>query len=212
MNLAANKGIHWEWRAFGRLLPEQRLDIENFCSEFIKEKKVTDQYLWRPDTTANIKIRKKKLKFKRFLRATGDGFEQWDEGEHLTFNFPLGPSAIDLLQCHLAAKAPPILESGCEDKGLLKDSLSLFDPPVRLIIIRKRRFRYIFLHSGIPFQLEISEVSSPTVVTSVCLESNHFADDNLSQGLKKMRAARDSLALPASFRTMGYVQFLQEIT
>ena len=86
---AANKGIHWEYRVFGMLSKEHRDHMESICSTPLESGNVEDSYLWSPGCRANIKIRRKKLKFKHLLETTPDGFELWEEGKHLKFKFPL---------------------------------------------------------------------------------------------------------------------------
>ena len=81
------------------------------CSTPLESSDVTDKYLWSANCKANIKIRGETLKFKHLLKATRDGCELWDEGQHLKYNLPLDSSVIDMLERDLCAKEPEIIRS-----------------------------------------------------------------------------------------------------
>ena len=108
-----NKGIHWEWRGFGKLLKAHRREMEAACAMPLPPTSVTDQYLWTPNSTANVKIRRKRLKFKRLVKRMPGGFELWEEGKHLKYKFPLDQAAIDKLETDLGVRVPENLKSGC---------------------------------------------------------------------------------------------------
>ncbi len=206
-----NKGIHWEWRVFGILSQEHRSHIERMCSTPLESSDVTDKYLWSSSCKANIKIRRKTLKFKHMLKTTSDGFELWEEGKHLKYKFPLDRSVIDLLESDLCVKAPEVFSSGCNNIDDLTYGISLFMPPIKCIKIKKHRSRCLFSFDSIPIQLEIADILAPIKVTSIAMESNSFQQIDADGGLYYMRGARELLALPDSFRIMGYVQFLDDL-
>jgi hypothetical protein len=190
---------------------EYRARLEGMCSEPIKASDVTDKYLWSPGYAANIKIRRKTLKFKHLLKATTDGFELWDEGKFLRFKFPIDRGAVDLLEKDLAAEAPGDLRSGCENLDALKAALSQFRPVVRLIKMKKHRSRHLLTIDGIPVQLEIADILSPMEITSLALETNFFDQTEEERCLHYMREARDLLDLPGAFRIMGYMKFMDDL-
>ena len=206
-----NKGIHWEWRVFGILPREHRSHIERMCSTPLESSDVTDKYLWSTSCKANIKIRRKRLKFKHLLRTTPDGFELWEEGKHLKYKFPLDRSAIDLLESDLCVKAPEIFRSGCNNIDDLQYGISLFNPAIKCIKIKKHRSRCLFTFDNVPIQLEMADILSPIASTSIAIESNSFEQIDEDRGLYYMRGARDLLDLPDSLRIMGYVQFLGDL-
>ncbi len=206
-----NKGIHWEWRAFGVLSQEYRTHIEGICSTPLELSDVTDKYLWNPSCKANIKIRRKTLKFKHLLMTSPDGFELWEEARHLKYRFPLDSSAIDLLESDLCTKAPDNIRSECNSLDVLTDAISFFTPPVKCIKIKKHRSRCSFSFDNIPIQLEIADILSPIQLTSIAIESNSLKLIKGDRGLHYMRGARDLLGLPDSLRIMGYMQFLDNL-
>ncbi len=208
-----NKGIHWEWRAFGILSKEHRTHIERTCSAPLKSNGVTDKYLWRAaGCKANVKIRRKKLKFKRLLEEiAGEGFELWEEGKHLEYKFPLDRSVMDLLESYLSAKPPKTIRSVCNNIDELTNAVSLFEPIIKLIEIKKYRSRHLVMFENIPMQLEITDILSPIELTSIAIECNFFKETDRKSGLYYMRGARDLLKLPGSLQIMGYVQFMDDL-
>ena len=151
---AANKGIHWEYRVFGVLSKEYRRRLESVCTTPPESGSLKDRYLWSPGRGANIKIRRKKLKFKHLLQSTPDGFELWDEGKHLKFKFPLDRSTIEMLEKELCAEAPGVMKAGCNSADELTAGMSLFKPAIKCIVIEKHRSRCSFLYRDTPIQLE----------------------------------------------------------
>ncbi len=206
-----NKGIHWEWRVFGILSPEHRSHIERICSTALESSDVTDKYLWSTNCKANIKIRRKTLKFKHLLKTTSDGFELWEEGRHLKYKFPLDRSAIDMLENDLCLKAPDIVRPEYNNIDDLIDWISLFKPAIKCIKIRKHRSRCALSFDNVSIQLEIADILSPIKLTSIAIECNSFEQSDKDRGLYYMRGARDLLELPDSLRIMGYVQFLDDL-
>ena len=203
-----NKGIHWEYRLFGTLSKNDRTRLESVCSTPVESGDVKDRYLWSAGCASNIKIRKKKLKFKRLLEATPDGFELWDEGKHLKFNFPLDGATIEMLEKELRAQAPDELKTGCASADELTARMLFFTPAIQSIVVEKHRSRCAFLCQDTPIQLEIAELRTPVAVTSIALECVSTGAIDADKGLRVIRAARDALELPDSFEAMGYVQFL----
>lgn len=206
-----NKGIHWEYRVFGVLSTEHRAHVKSVCSTPLDSGTVTDRYLWNPDWAANIKIRGKKLKFKHLLGTTPDGFELWEEGGHLEFEFPLNDSAIELLEKDLRVAAPAGFKSECKNADALASGISLLKPGLKCITIDKYRTRWFFLCEGEPIRLEIAELPSPAGTTSIAVESAVREGTDGGERLSHMRGARDVLGLPGSLEIMGYMQFLEHL-
>jgi hypothetical protein len=207
----ANKGIHWEYRVFGVLSKEYRGRLESFCTTPPESGSLRDRYLWSPGCGANIKIRRKKLKFKHLLQSTPDGFELWDEGKHLKFKFPLDSSTIGMLEKELCTEAPGVMKAGCSSADELTAGVSLFKPALKCIVIEKHRSRCSFLYRETPIQLEIADLTAPAAMTSIALECGSLEGIEGDKGLGLMREARDLLGLPGSFDIMGYVQFLEHL-
>ena len=208
---AANKGIHWEWRIFGMLSPDQRHHIESICSVPFKSKAVIDKYLWSQGCKTNVKIRSKTLKFKHLLRTTPDGFELWEEGKHLKYRFPLGGPAIGLLEESLCAEAPSAVKPGCKSADDLTAAISLFNPPVRCIEVRKHRKISSIVVNDLPIQLEIADILAPVEITSVAIESAYSEEVPEDRGLDPMRSVRDLLRLPDVLTPTGYLQFIEDL-
>jgi hypothetical protein len=206
-----SKGIHWEWRVFGTLSENERKRIETRCSEMVREKILSDEYLWCDASRNNVKIRKNKLKFKQLIKTTADGCQLWREDNSLKFKFPLKHTAIELLERDLNVKAPPFLEFGCMNSEELKNAVALFKPSLRLLCIRKHRFLYNYTHQNTSFHLEISQILSPLQLSSVCIETPGLSMQAAEEQLDHFRNARDALDLPDTMQVMGYVDLLSEI-
>jgi hypothetical protein len=206
-----SKGNHWEWRVFGTLTENERKRIETRCSESVREKIMSDEYLWRDASRSNVKIRKNKLKFKQLIKTTADGCQLWREDDSLKFKFPLKYTAIELLERDLNVKAPPFLKFGCMSSEELKNALSLFKPSLKLFCIRKHRFLYQYAYRNTAFHLEISQILSPLQLSTVCIETPGAGMQAAEEQLNHFRDARDSLDLPDTMQVMGYVELLGQI-
>jgi hypothetical protein len=206
-----SKGIHWEWRVFGPLTENERKRIETRCSELVREKIMSDEYLWRDASRSNVKIRKNKLKFKQLIKTTADGCQLWREDDSLKFKFPLKYTAIELLERDLNVKAPPFLKFGCMSSEELKNALPLFKPSLKLFCIRKHRFLYQYAYRNTAFNLEISQILSPLQLSTLCIETPGAGMQAAEEQLNHFRDARDSLDLPDTMQVMGYVELLGQI-
>jgi polyphosphate kinase 2 len=206
-----SKGIHWEWRVFGTLSAEDRNRIKGRCTDLVREKTLTDAYLWHAGTRGNVKIRKNKLKFKHLLKSTEDGCQLWREDKSIKFKFPLKSKAIELLESDLNVTAPARLRSGCPHITALNDALPLFTPPLKIIAILKRRFLHTYRYRDISYHLEMTELLAPIRLFTVCLESDDLDRRAAEEHLNIFRSARDALALHGTLQVMGYVGLLEAI-
>lgn len=207
-------GTHWEWRAFG--VPPLRLLLRSrhweriaFFDELGGEQ--TDEYLWFPGMTGNVKIRDDCFKFKRLLRRER-GFELWTEREDETFTFPLGDAAAEFVLAGLSCSPPgPVADWGA-DRETLKSALPRFDPPIYLAPVRKRRMQYRIQHAGHEFLLELAEVLEPRPAFSIALETGDLGGEDASEAeaaLGRLARAVDRLDLPGNMRVAGYLQMLE---
>jgi hypothetical protein len=203
-----SKGTHWEWRVFGTLPADERKHVERQCTEFVREKILIDEYLWHDDCRANVKIRKKKLKFKHLIEFTADGCQLWREDESSKFTFPLKRSAIERLETDMKVTAPIALQTGFQSIEEFKTALPLFSPSLRIVAIHKQRFLYAYTCEDISFHVEIAHILSPIQAWTICIESPDVSMQRSKESLISFRKARDHLDLPTSMRVSGYVELL----
>jgi hypothetical protein len=203
-----SKGTHWEWRVFGTLPADERKHVEKQCSAFVREKIVIDEYLWHDDCRANVKIRKKKLKFKNLIEFTADGCQLWREDALSKFTFPLKRAAIERLETDMKVTAPTALQTEFQSIEEFKTALPLFSPSLRIVVIHKHRFLYAYTCQNISFHVEIAHILSPIQAWTICIESPDVSMQSSKESLTSFKKARDRLDLPPSMRVSGYVELL----
>jgi len=203
-----SKGTHWEWRLFGALSADERKRVERQCSEDVREKILIDEYLWHDECQVNVKIRKKKLKFKHLIRSTDDGCQLWSEDEISKFTFPLKRAAIERLETDMKVTAPSALKAGVPSIDAFKAALPFFSPSLRIVAIHKHRFLYAYTHQGISYHLEIAHIQSPIPAWTICIESHAVSMQQCAESLSTFKKARDHLAVPASMQVKGYDELL----
>jgi hypothetical protein len=192
-------GKHWEWRGFGALPPEMERKITVLPLRFPEAQHLTDEYLWLPSSSINVKLRLGCLKLKRFLRSE-NGLEEWLENTAESYPFPLSPRVIQQLCQELGVRPPSSLKGAVswdEFPGLLR----ALEPSPRVIPVEKKRWQREYAAGTWrePVTVEIAEIHAPEPVGSVGLE--HSSPDAVARAL-------DFLGLPGPLRRLNYLEAL----
>jgi hypothetical protein len=215
-------GTHWEWRAFGSVPLSTVLHVVNRCDKHFGPEdsgnQHTDEYLWAPGCDVNVKLRDKELKFKRLLEKTEDGCELWTEEEDEMFPFPLADAALDFIRSHMKVALPERVD---EIRGSLEDFkrfLPSFDPPVRIIPVKKYRIEYDCVVDDATLIVELAEVMEPVSIWSIGIEGEDLIKPPSSKvdkaasrkSLTQILQLRDTLKLPGRMTVKGYLDMLAE--
>ena len=190
-------GEHWEWRGFGTLPRGLRQELESLPLKFPTAQEITDEYLWSPSSTVNIKLRLGDLKFKRLLESA-DGLERWVEDPGENHPFPISPTVLSTLETGLGVSLTASSPLGRE--GLLA-LLRQAAPSVQTVRVRKVRWQREW-PSVLPrgeegVIVELADVTSPERIFSVGLE--HTSRERLVEALGTLR-------LDLHLRRLSYVQ------
>jgi hypothetical protein len=190
-------GEHWEWRGFGTLPRSLRQELESLPLKFPTAQEITDEYLWSPSSTVNIKLRLGDLKFKRLLESV-DGLERWMENPGENHPFPLSRAVLSTLAAGLGVSLPGASPLGREELLAL---LRRTAPPVQTVRVTKVRWQRewppVLPDGEEGVMVELAEVTSPERIFSVGLE--HTDRGRLVQALGALR-------LDLHLRRLSYVQ------
>lgn len=201
-------GLHWEWRGFGAVDPDELGQIQRL-PPIGGATTVTDRYVWYPGLAINLKVREwtggESLKLKRLLRRDEVlDVELWDEREEEDFPLPLTPedfrSVLTALSWGHLPAVPPA------DREALEDLLVHASPGGRLISVTKRRRIYAAALGQVPVRVEVTEIAAPEAVTSVGIEDQlglrgDSSRESLARGRDAVSAVRDELALDLESRS-----------
>ncbi|HVR74492.1 MAG TPA: hypothetical protein VMT52_09180 [Planctomycetota bacterium] len=192
-------GKHWEWRGFGSLPSALSDRLEALPLKFDSAQELTDEYLWAPGLTVNVKLRLGDLKVKRSIERSG-GLERWLEDPLENYAFPLEDRVLDALARDLDILLPAV-GRGPVTRGALLDLLRRADPPVQLVAVKKRRWQRLWGAGGAggAVTVEIAEISSPERTASVGIEHAERA---------RVEEARDALGLAEALNVMSYLEAL----
>ena len=156
-------GTHWEWRGFGTVsgpfveaFESCPLRFPNGPSHDI----TTDEYLWVPGSSINVKLRtggvEQGLKLKRLVDADGP-LELWleDPRELYPFERMNGTVLTSLAHAIGVTLAAPAAEPLTRERVL--DALTIATPPCPVVTVRKKR--QTRRHSE-AVQVELAEILS----------------------------------------------------
>jgi len=205
-------GLHWEWRGFGILPASVRETIEDLPAQFPTPGTVKDEYLWVPGCRINLKLRSgeaKSLKFKRLRDSDpATGLELWEERAEEDYKFPVSPGVVVGLGAALGVRAnqPP----GSLDREALLQALQRADSRIKVLAVDKvRRARLYPLAAG-RLIVEVAELTSPQLVTSVGIEddlglTDASAADRVEAAKRSVAAAVRQLGLDGALTRLNYV-------
>lgn len=203
-------GIHWEWRAFGRLPEGFKPRFEGLESCWGRQS-VTDQYLWIPGLPVNIKFRdgvptQEGLKFKR-LRAVEGPLEQWEENPEDIFALPLSREAWASLAEELEPAGvvlPPYPEAApdlAQTLGLLQKA----HPSITLLEVRKHRRSNLWRNDLGAVNVEWADISHPQSIVTIGMEP--WGDYGSAEAQSLLLAALAELGLnQRPVQPMNYVK------
>jgi hypothetical protein len=206
-------GLHWEWRGFGALEPTVRLLIEGLPRLFPSDAAGVDSYYWYPACDVNIKIRDWEIRSGVKLKRPRDhdaetGFRLWLENEREDFSFPLGTEAARTLAGALRVEAlPPERPMGrCSLLTLLREAR----PDLVVVAVRKTRSIRRWVAGDREVLVDIAEITSPELVTSVGLEdcaglSGSSSAEEVEAAKRDVVAAREALGLPGALTSASYL-------
>ena len=215
-------GTHWEWRAFGSVPVSTVLHVVDRCAKHFgaddSGNQHTDEYLWAPGCDVNVKLRGEELKFKRLLDKTDDGCELWTEKEDEMFPFPLADAALDFIRSHMKVALPERVDESRVSLREFKRALPSFDPPIRIIPVKKYRMEYDCVVEDATLIVELAEVMEPASIGSIGIEGEDLIKPPSSKinkatsrkSLNQISHLRDSLRLPGRMRVTGYLDMLAE--
>jgi hypothetical protein len=199
-------GKHWEWRGFGRISQDFRTRFETLPLNYPKDPwaDFIDEYLWVPGSQINLKLRtgfQAGLKFKRLEQTEGD-YELWVENPDELYPYEnLNASVLNKVAQALGIRLPSIPE-GPFDRYKTLLLLSQASPAVKpLTVVKRRQTRVWRAESKV--LVEIAEISSPQVTTSVSLESDVVVANGISA--TQLNTARQTIVT-----VMDLLQIKQE--
>ncbi len=212
-------GTHWEWRAFGPIPLALLLNVIGKLNKHFGPDdmgyEITDEYLWTPRSDVNVKLRDDKLKFKRLLEMR-DGCELWTEEEDETFPFPLSDTALHFISQHMIVSLPEEINVARSSLEEFRRSLSLFEPPIRVVPVKKHRIQYDFVMDEATLIIEFAEVREPVPTWSVAIEgedllplaSSRIDPKTSTASLARIIQVREQLNLPGAMVVQGYLDKL----
>lgn len=172
-------GTHWEWRGFGELPVDVRAAIEALPEKFPDAQELTDEYLWTPDCSVNVKLRLGDLKLKRLVDSRDAGgdlpaLERWLEDRNENWAFPLSGSRLRAVEEAVRIDAGSLGAGPCDREELL----ALLGDRARVVAVGKSRRQFSLPLAGASQDaatVELAEILSPERLTSVGLEHSDAA-------------------------------------
>ncbi len=205
-------GTHWEWRGFGTLDPEVEERIMRLPRAYPTPRSVTDQYIWTPGLTTNVKLRSwsggASLKFKRLLQNDAEiGLQLWMEREDEDHQFPVTRGTIAELEDELN------VELGVSGERCTYGSLlaGLGSARVKLIPVEKLRWLFRWPSDVGHVFVDLAELGRPVHTQTVGIEDalgTSGVDDDQLTGMARdlVLEARESLGLPDGLRRLSYLE------
>ena len=195
-------GKHWEWRGFGEIPEALRSRLESLPLKFSASQELTDEYLWAPGCSVNLKLRFSDLKFKRLCERAGS-LELWLEDPGENYPFPIGPEVLTRLASDLGVSALETPRSPLDRPALL-DLLTHASPAVRLVTVQKIRWQREWWGSAVRHSpgvtVEVAQILRPELTWSVGIEGPEL------EGVASALAALD---LEGALRKINYLEALE---
>ena len=192
-------GEHWEWRAFGRLSSAEREAIGRLPRKYATSLKQVHEYLYVPDCAINVKLQGEYLKFKRFLGREG-AYERWLEDRDEFYPFPVARAQVEQLVEELGVTLPSPLTESSYSRDRLLDLLENAGLGIQVLAVKKERWQYDSEdHEGRAVIVELAEIASPEVVTSVSYEADTP---------EALAAMLESMPRPAGMEVCNYLEAL----
>jgi hypothetical protein len=212
----------WEWRSFNKTFHRSFFNmIQELPVKFDRPTKMTDNYVWTPDCSLNIKLREKDLKIKELessqpchmndTSGITTKIEQWTTE---VFSFPISTFLMKRIGkglniCNIPDSLPPV-----EDKERFIALLQSQSNSVRVLSVSKQREQRLFpidedlkgnKEPGELVTVEISHLSGPEEIYTLCTE--HSSIDKVISAISKIMADTDKKI----YRGMVFMNYLQAV-
>jgi hypothetical protein len=212
----------WEWRSFNKTFHKSFFNmIQKFPVKFDRPTKMTDNYVWTPDCSLNIKLREEDLKIKELksskschmndTSANITYIEQWTTE---VFSFPISTFLMKRIGkglniCNIPDSLPPL-----DDKERFIALLQSQSNSVRVLSVSKQREQRLLpidedLKSnkelGELVTVEISHLTGPEDVYTLCIE--HSSIDKVIAAISKIMVDTDKKI----YRGMVFMNYLQAV-
>lgn len=199
--------ILWEWRSFSKTFQKDLLDeLKDLPVKFDRPTKMIDNYVWTPASILNTKLRDKDLKIKQLLDSR---LCHWDDTSQKRtkveqwiteiFGFPISTFLLKRIIIGLNINGIPESLPLVSNKEQFIASLQSLSSSVKVVSVSKDREQHLLpvnigrykSGGGEPSELvtvEISRLTSPEEVTSLCIEHSniHAVEAALSKIMKSI--------------------------
>ncbi|MPZ05312.1 MAG: hypothetical protein GEU26_02665 [Nitrososphaeraceae archaeon] len=212
----------WEWRSFNKTFHKYLSDmIQELPDKFDRPTKMTDNYVWTPDCSLNIKLREEDLKIKELksskschmddTSANITYVEQWTTE---VFSFPISTFLMKRIGKGLNISNIPESVPPVEDKERFIALLQSQSNSVRVLSISKQREQTLLpidenlkanKELGELVTVEISHLTGPEDVYTLCIE--HSSIDKVIAAISKIMGDTDKKI----YRGMVFMNYLQAV-
>ncbi|MGH9995241.1 MAG: hypothetical protein ACRD4J_08415 [Nitrososphaeraceae archaeon] len=212
----------WEWRSFNKTFHKRFFNmIQELPVKFDRPTKMTDNYVWTPDCSLNIKLREEDLKIKELKSpkschmddtpANITYVEQWTTE---VFSFPISTFLLKRIGkglniSNISDSLPPV-----EDKERFIALLQSQSNSVRVLSVSKQREQRLLpidedlkgnKELGDLVTVEISHLTGPEDVYTLCIE--HSSIDKVIAAISKIMGDTDKKI----YRGMVFMNYLQAV-
>jgi hypothetical protein len=206
----------WEWRSFSKTFQKGLLDrIENLPVKADRPTRMTDNYVWMPDCSSNIKLRERDLKIKHLMNSCpchlDDTSRKTTYAQQWTteaFGFPISASLMKRISKELNINDIPGTLPLITDKERFVSLLQSLSNSLRVVAVSKEREQRLFPIDGnnnydkeisACVTIEISYMTNPEEVTSICIEHTN---------INKVLAAVSKIMMGIDKKTYGDMIFM----
>lgn len=195
--------------------------IENMPVEADRPTRMTDNYVWMPDCSSNIKLRERDLKIKHLANSwpchlddpsrKTTYFQQWTTEE---FSFPISASLMKKISKELNINYIPGTLPLITDKERFVALLQSLSNSLKVVSVFKEREQHLFPIDGnnnykkeisACVTIEISHMTDPEEVTSIRIE--HTNINKVPAAVSKIMIGIDRKI----YRDMIFMNFLEDV-
>ena len=211
----------WEWRSFNKTFHKNLSDmIKELPVKFGRPTKMTDNYVWTPDCSLNIKLREGDLKIKELkssqpchiddISGITTDVEQWTTE---VFSFPISTFLMKRIGKGLNISNIPESLPPVEDKKFIALLQSQSNSVKVLSVSKQREQRLIPIDEDLKANkdkgelvtVEISHLTGPEDVYTLSIE--HSSIDKVIAAISKIKGDTDKKI----YRDMVFMNYLQAV-
>jgi hypothetical protein len=212
----------WEWRSFNKTFHKNLSDmIQELPVKFDRPTKMTDNYVWTPDCSLNIKLRKEDLKIKELkssqpchiddISGLTTYIEQWTTE---VFSFPLSNFLMKRIGKGLNISNIPESLPPVEDKERFISLLQFQSNSVKALSVSKQMDQRLLpidkdlkanKEKGELVTVEISHLTGPEDVYTLSIE--HSSIDKVIAAISKIMEDTDK----EIYGGMVFMNYLQAV-